>query len=226
MIIWEFSRFRSGHVADNFLRHLKGGVDELKPYSGVRGDTSPASRTFWSGPTNGLRKREHTRAVCGAPTGGWPFISPAISFVFSSKEFEVGADFRRLLSQAPDRGVCRGPNPCSWLTLQSITLEFGSVCSTVPDSAIWECGGCLMSMVKSFGRADNLRSHMISSMERKFTNVQNVEIHLVKVYIWKDTRLPTVRRKNTNVQNVEIYLDHQTCAENLAHKQNHNRQNV
>ena len=67
-----------------------------------------------------------------------PYISPAICFVFSSKEFEVGADFRRLLSQAPDRGVCRGPNPCSWLTLQSITLEFRSVCSTVPDSAI--CG--------------------------------------------------------------------------------------
>ena len=66
-------------------------------------------------------------------------ISPAISFGFSSKEFEVGADFRRLLSQAPDRGVCRGPNPCSWLTLQSITPPpptllppFSPLCVTSP----------------------------------------------------------------------------------------------
>ena len=43
MKIWKVSRFRSGHVADNFLRHLKRGVDELKAYSGVMGGT-PALR--------------------------------------------------------------------------------------------------------------------------------------------------------------------------------------
>ena len=50
MIIWEVSRFRSGHVADNFLRHLKRGVDELKAYTGVRGDTCQRLELFDLGP--------------------------------------------------------------------------------------------------------------------------------------------------------------------------------
>ena len=34
---------------------------------------------------------------------------------------------------------------------------------------------------KSFGEAGKLRRHMIAHLGRKFTNVQNVEIHLVKL---------------------------------------------
>ena len=39
MIIWEVSRFRSGHIADNLLRHLEKGVDELVAYTGLGGGT-------------------------------------------------------------------------------------------------------------------------------------------------------------------------------------------
>ena len=42
MIIWEVSRFRSGHIADNLLRHLEKGVDELEAYTGMGG--TPALR--------------------------------------------------------------------------------------------------------------------------------------------------------------------------------------
>ena len=44
VIIWEVSRFGSGHVADNFLRHLKRGVDELKAYTGQGLGGIPALR--------------------------------------------------------------------------------------------------------------------------------------------------------------------------------------
>ena len=50
MIIWEVSRFRSGHIADNLLRHLEKGVDELKAYTGVRGIPALRLELFDLGP--------------------------------------------------------------------------------------------------------------------------------------------------------------------------------
>ena len=50
MIIWEVSRFRSGHIADNLLWHLEKGVDEIVAYTGLGGTPALRLELFDLGP--------------------------------------------------------------------------------------------------------------------------------------------------------------------------------